>query len=64
MVDMATGKRPAGLIAEMLLADHNHNVSPPAPARGLFLEQVRYPQELYLDENPIGSAASRRYLSQ
>ncbi len=48
MVDIAAGKRPLGLLAEMLVAENNRDVSPPAPACGLFLEKVRYPAELYL----------------
>ena len=48
MLEQASGKRPASAVSELLLADANDEVSPPAPARGLVLEKVTYPEELYL----------------
>ena len=48
MTDVASGKRPAGDIAHLLSASTNDDVSPPAPAHALFLDVVRYPDELYL----------------
>jgi tRNA pseudouridine38-40 synthase len=48
MVHAATGRRPADSIARLLVAPDNREVSPPAPAHALFLEQVRYPDDLYI----------------
>jgi tRNA pseudouridine38-40 synthase len=48
MVDVASGRRPADDIARLLAAATNDDVSPPAPAHALFLEQVTYPRDLYL----------------
>ncbi len=48
MVAVATGRRPAGTIAELLLASDNRQTAAPAPPQGLFLEQVTYPATLYL----------------
>jgi tRNA pseudouridine38-40 synthase len=48
MVAIATGRRPAGDIVTLLSAQTNDSTSPPAPSHALFLEQVRYPRELYL----------------
>lgn len=48
MLDMATGRREAGKMRELLDAPDNSGVSAPAPAHALFLERVRYPQDLYL----------------
>lgn len=48
MLDMATGRREAGKMGELLDAPDNSGVSAPAPAHALFLERVRYPQDLYL----------------
>lgn len=48
MVQAAAGRRPADSIARLLLASDNREVSPPAPAHALFLEQVKYPAHLYL----------------
>ncbi|MGI9139787.1 MAG: tRNA pseudouridine(38-40) synthase TruA [Gemmatimonadaceae bacterium] len=49
MVQAAAGRRPADSISRLLVATDNRDVSPPAPAHALFLEQVRYPSDLYLD---------------
>ena len=48
MMETATGRRPAGDLAALLVADTNDGVSAPAPAHALFLERVRYPDDLYL----------------
>jgi tRNA pseudouridine38-40 synthase len=48
MLEQASGKRPASAVSELLLAETNDEVSPPAPAHGLVLEKVVYPAELYL----------------
>jgi tRNA pseudouridine38-40 synthase len=50
MMDVATGRRPACELRALLTATSNDDVSPPAPAHGLFLDRVRYPDELYLSE--------------
>ena len=48
MLAQASGQRDAKTVSELLLAESNDEVSPPAPAHGLVLEEVAYPQELYL----------------
>lgn len=48
MVDVASGRRPLGDMARLVGAPTNDDVSPPAPAHALFLEQVTYPRDLYL----------------
>jgi tRNA pseudouridine38-40 synthase len=48
MLDMACGRRPVADMFELLEADDNARVSPPAPPHGLYLECVEYPTELYL----------------
>lgn len=48
MIDVASGKREAHCIRALLDARTNDHVSPPAPAHALFLERVRYPDDLYL----------------
>jgi tRNA pseudouridine38-40 synthase len=48
MLEQASGKRPPTAISDLLVAETNDEVSPPAPAHGLVLERVVYPQELYL----------------
>ena len=48
MLDIASGRRDAGIIAELLESGDNHDASPPAPAHALYLESVEYPPELYL----------------
>ncbi len=47
MVEVATHQRPPEEFAALLNAAVNDEVSPPAPACGLFLEQVTYPAALY-----------------
>lgn len=48
MLDVGSGRRPPSDMALLLAAEANDEVSPPAPAHALFLEEVRYPAELYL----------------
>jgi tRNA pseudouridine38-40 synthase len=48
MVQAASGRRAADSVARLLSETNNRDVSPPAPAHALFLEQVRYPGELYI----------------
>ncbi len=50
MTDIAAGRRPLADLAALLEAPTNDDVSRPAPAHGLFLEEVRYPSALYLDQ--------------
>jgi tRNA pseudouridine38-40 synthase len=49
MLDIASGKCDAGIIANLLESADNHDASAPAPAHGLYLECVDYPPELYLN---------------
>jgi tRNA pseudouridine38-40 synthase len=48
MLDVAAGRRSREEYALLLVAEANDAVSPPAPPQGLCLEQVTYPDELYL----------------
>ena len=48
IVEVAVGKRAAGAVQWLLAARTNDEVSPPAPAHGLFLDRVIYPSDLYL----------------
>ena len=48
MIDIGLGKRPPDDLPRLLAAGDNSEVSPPAPARALFLDAVRYPADLYL----------------
>jgi tRNA pseudouridine38-40 synthase len=48
MLDIASGRRHADIIAKLLESGDNHEASPPAPAHALYLETVEYPSELYL----------------
>ncbi len=56
MVEVGTGRRPPGAIRTLLDADVNRDVSPPAPACGLYLERVTYPAHLYLAAPPSAAA--------
>ena len=49
MLAEASGARDAKPVSELLVAETNDAVSPPAPAHGLVLEKVAYPSELYLE---------------
>jgi len=48
LLDVASGRRPGGTVARLLLAADNSEVSPPAPPHALCLEHVNYPDDLYL----------------
>jgi tRNA pseudouridine38-40 synthase len=48
MVDVASARRPREEFDALLVAGANDEVSPPAPPEGLCLEQVTYPETLYL----------------
>ncbi len=48
MLDAASGKRPKEDLTALLTASDNNEVSPPAPPTGLCLEEVTYPNDLYL----------------
>ncbi|MGQ0539075.1 MAG: tRNA pseudouridine(38-40) synthase TruA [Gemmatimonadaceae bacterium] len=48
MVAAAAGERDGDDVARLLDAGSNDDVSPPAPAHGLFLDSVAYPSELYV----------------
>ena len=48
MLDIASGRRPAGDMLDLLRATDNAGVSPPAPPHGLYLECVEYPNHLYV----------------
>ena len=48
MLDVASGRRPAGTVARLLDAPDNREVSAPAPPHALCLERVEYPSDLYL----------------
>ena len=48
MIDIASGRRGLATMEELLIADDNRGVSPPAPAHALFLQRVEYPADLYL----------------
>lgn len=48
MLDVASGRRPAGDIPQLLAAADNGEVSAPAPPHALFLDAVSYPGELYV----------------
>jgi tRNA U38,U39,U40 pseudouridine synthase TruA len=47
MVEVAQARRPRGTIARLLDATDNSETSAPAPAEGLSLMQVEYPDALY-----------------
>lgn len=48
MLDIAAGRREAGVMTDLLQSDDNHNAAAPAPPHALYLERVVYPAELYL----------------
>jgi tRNA pseudouridine38-40 synthase len=49
MLDVGSGRRPADDVARLLNADTNEDASPPSAAHALFLDDVVYPPELYLE---------------
>jgi tRNA pseudouridine38-40 synthase len=48
MLDIGEGRREVSDMKELLAHEDNSQVSQPAPAHALFLEQVEYPIDLYL----------------
>ena len=48
MFEVASGRRDPDTMARLLAATTNDDVSAPAPARGLVLERVLYPEALYV----------------
>ena len=48
MMEIAIGRRPTEDLSALLVAADNDDVSAPAPAHALFLDRVRYPDDLYL----------------
>ena len=48
MLEVASGRRDPGDLRQLLAESDNSKVSPPAPPHALFLENVEYPQHLYL----------------
>lgn len=48
MVAVAARERDASDVERLLRAENNDEVSPPAPAHGLFLDRVAYPDSLYV----------------
>jgi tRNA pseudouridine38-40 synthase len=49
MLDVASGRRNVGTIETLLSSSDNHEASPPAAAHALYLANVTYPTELYLN---------------
>jgi len=48
MLEIGEGRRDESVMKQLLEKEDNSEVSPPAPAHALFLEQVEYPPHLYL----------------
>jgi tRNA pseudouridine38-40 synthase len=48
MLDIGEGKHDPSVMTELLAQNDNSNVSQPAPPHALFLENVEYPQDLYM----------------
>ena len=48
MLDIGAGRRPVADMQTLLDASDNTDVSPPAPPHALFLDAVRYPDDLYV----------------
>jgi tRNA pseudouridine38-40 synthase len=51
MLDAASGKRGPDDVTRLLGSSDNQDVSPPAPPHALYLDQVEYPRELYLQSS-------------
>lgn len=49
MLDVASGRRPVDDVARLLKAETNEDTSPPSAAHALFLDDVVYPPELFLE---------------
>jgi tRNA pseudouridine38-40 synthase len=52
LVEIGVGRRPAGDLERLLLGVSGLETSPPAPAQGLFLDRVTYPQGTYAPSPP------------
>jgi len=48
MLDVGSGRRSADDVARLLNAETNEDTSPPSAAHALFLDDVTYPPDLYL----------------
>jgi len=48
LVEIASERRERDTVDRLLASSSNDDVSPPAPAHGLFLDRVTYPPDLYL----------------
>ena len=59
MIDIGTGRRPLGDMAELLDSDNNQNTGAPAPPHGLYFEAVVYPPELFAAHDETHAAALR-----
>jgi tRNA pseudouridine38-40 synthase len=60
MVDVARGRRPLADVAALLEPGTELVTSPPAPAEGLFLSHVEYPEDVLLDADPSPTTRSLR----
>jgi tRNA pseudouridine38-40 synthase len=58
MLDVAAGRRTLASFAELLTARDNAEVSPPAPPHALFLDRVRYPDELYRERGDAADSGT------
>ena len=50
MLDVASARRPRAEFTALLAASENDDVSAPAPAAGLSLDRVNYPDHLYITD--------------
>jgi len=48
MLDIAAGRRDTEMMTSLLESNDNHDAAPPAPPHALYLDNVEYPAELYL----------------
>ncbi len=48
MVDIGTGKKAAGDIKEIISSRNRSEAGMSAPAKGLFLEEIEYPQDIFI----------------
>jgi tRNA pseudouridine38-40 synthase len=55
MVDVARGRRPLDDVGRLLERGTALVTSPPAPPQGLYLSHVEYPEDVFLDAEPISS---------
>ncbi len=57
MVDVGRGQRPADDFEDLLANRSNVETSPPAPPGGLFLERVRYPDDVEVPTMEVGGSS-------